>query len=59
MIIAALLLLVLGFAGYWILEYADPHRAVAPWQMAGWFVLGGALIIIIGVVLFLRRGSGR
>lgn len=58
LVIAALLLLVLGFAGYWIMQYADPHRVISPWVTAGWFLLAGVLIITAGVLLFLRRSRG-
>lgn len=58
LVIAALLLLVLGFAGYWIVEYADPGRAGAPWVLVQWFGLGAVVIIVVGLLVFMRRGSG-
>jgi hypothetical protein len=58
LVIAALLLLVLGFAGYWIIEYANPRNPDAPWELVPWFLAGGALIVTVGIIVFLRRGSG-
>jgi hypothetical protein len=58
MVIAALLLLVLGFAGYWIVEYADASRGGAPWVLVKWFGAGAVLIIVVGLLVFMRRGSG-
>lgn len=58
LVIAALLLLVLGFAGYWIVEYADAGRAGAPWVLVKWFGVVAVVIIIVGFLVFMRRGSG-
>ena len=52
--IAALLLLVLAFAGYWIMEYADPSNPDEPWALVPWFLAGGGVIIAVGIVVFLR-----
>ena len=55
LIIAALLLLVLGFAGYWIADYAGSSGK--PWEAVPWFLAAGAAIVVAGLVLYLRRGS--
>ncbi len=51
LIIAALLLLVLGFAGMWIIAYAAPDRN--PWALVPWFTGAAGIIIVIGVALIL------
>jgi uncharacterized membrane protein YidH (DUF202 family) len=58
LVIAALLLLVLAFAGYWITEYADPRQAGAPWALVSWFLAGATLIIVVALVVYLVRTSG-
>jgi hypothetical protein len=58
LVIAALLLLVLGFAGYWIVEYADPNRTGRPWVLAEWFGIAALVIVVVGLLVFMRRGSG-
>ncbi len=60
LIIAALLLLTLGFSGYWIAEYA--RLGDEPWTVAIWFAIGAALIIVVGVTAYVlgwghERGS--
>jgi hypothetical protein len=54
LIIAALLLLVLGFAGMWITAYAAPDRN--PWALVPWFTGAAGVIIVIGVGLILFDG---
>ncbi len=55
LIIAALLLLVLGFAGYWIADYAASSGK--PWDAVPWFLAAGAAIVVVGIVVYLRRGG--
>jgi len=55
LIIAALLVLALGFAGYWIILYAQtggPPNTLLPWF--GWSAVG---IVIVGLALMLLRGK--
>jgi hypothetical protein len=54
LIIAALLLLVLGFAGTWIIAYAAPDQN--PWALVPWFTGAAGIIIVIGVGLILFGG---
>ncbi len=54
LMIAALLLLALGFAGYWIMEYA--HVGSAPWALARWFGILAMVIVVVGLVLYWRTG---
>jgi hypothetical protein len=54
LIIAALLLLVLGFAGVWIITYVKPDTN--PWSILPWFVGAAAVIIVVGVGLILAAG---
>jgi hypothetical protein len=59
LVIAALLLLVLGFAGYWIVQFANPDLVVAPWDLIKWFLVGGAVIIVLGFLFFVGRTTSR
>jgi hypothetical protein len=57
LIIAALLVLALMFAGYWIIQYAQtggPPNAIVPW-----FGIGAAVIVVVGLAALLLRGSRR
>lgn len=57
LIIAALLILALAFAGYWILQYAQtggPPNAIVPW-----FGVGAAVIVVAGLAAMLLRGGRR
>jgi hypothetical protein len=57
LLIAALLLLVLGFAGSWIIAYAAPDRN--PWALVPWFTGAAGIIIVVGLGLILfgeRKG---
>jgi hypothetical protein len=56
MVVAALLLLVLGFAGYWIVTYLDSGGA--PWRAVPWFVAAAAVIIVVGFVTGWLRAGG-
>ena len=55
MIIAALLLLAISFAGEWILNYVHPE--VNPWRILPWFGIAAAVIVILGIAsnVFLGR----
>jgi len=54
LIIAALLLLALGFSGYWIVTYVQ--TGTPPWNIAYMFFLGGIAIVVLGLVAVFRRG---
>lgn len=56
--IAALLLLALGFAGYWIVNYLKTGGA--PWSALPYFGTAAAIIVVIGFVagFFEERSSG-
>lgn len=51
LLIGALLLLVLGFAGTWIMAYAAPDQN--PWALVPWFTGAAGVIIVIGLGLIL------
>ncbi len=54
LIISALLILALMFAGYWIMAYAQtggPPSGILPW-----FGVIAALIVVVGLAILLRRG---
>ena len=54
LIISALLILAIVFAGYWIMEYAStggPPSGILPW-----FGTIAALIVVVGLAILLRRG---
>ncbi|MEX5213334.1 MAG: hypothetical protein AB7G48_19235 [Nitrospiraceae bacterium] len=55
MVIAALLILALVFAGHWIVSYVTNGN---PWTAVPWFGLGAAVIVLLGLLTFLRRTSG-
>ena len=58
LIIAALLILAIIFAGYWIIDYAQtggPPSGIVPW-----FAICAAAIVVVGLaVMLLRGGSSR
>lgn len=56
LVIAALLLMVLGFTGYWITSYSDAATAGRPWVLVRWFTAGGAVILVVAFLLYMRRG---
>lgn len=56
LIMSALLLLALAFAGYWIAYYARIGHA--PWQLLPWFGAAAITIIVVGVIVFFVRGGG-
>ena len=57
LIIAALLILALGFAGYWIIQYAQTGGP--PSGLLPWFGGGAVAIIVVGVVVMLLRGGSK
>ena len=60
LVIAALLLLAISFAGSWILAYVRP--GTNPWSILPWFGVAAAIIVILGIVtdvLPRRRRNGR
>jgi len=57
LIISALLLLTLAFAGYWIIAYS--RTGGAPWASAYWFAAAGGVIVFVGLVIGLSRGRSR
>ncbi len=54
LLIAALLLLVLGFAGSWIIAYVQPDRN--PWALVPWFTGAAGVIVVVGMILIVIRG---
>ena len=57
LVIAAVLILALGFAGYWIILYVE--QGSAPWGLARWFAIGVGLILALGLLFYWRRGSSK
>lgn len=53
LIIASLLILAIGFAGYWIMEYASTGGP--PWGLARMFGIAAAAIVVAGLFLYWRR----
>ncbi len=53
LIITALLLLALGFAGYWIYAYAG--EGMHPWYAFRWFGAAAAVIVVVAWMVHLRR----
>jgi hypothetical protein len=58
LVIAALLLLALGFAGNWIISYLRGNGP--PWDSLVWFGLAAAAIVVVGFLAGMLPGqSGR
>ncbi|HZR84445.1 MAG TPA: hypothetical protein VFD92_25325 [Candidatus Binatia bacterium] len=59
LIVAALLLLAIAFAGSWIIAYVTP--GVNPWSLLPWFGAAALAILVAGLVrgLIARRRGGR
>ena len=53
LLIAALLLLGLAFTGSWIVAYVQPGGN--PWDIAPWFLLAAALIVVVGLIIIIER----
>ncbi len=54
LIIAALLILAIVFAGYWISAYAGASGR--PWGVLPWFGAAAVAIVAVGALAYLRRG---
>jgi hypothetical protein len=57
LIIAALLVLALGFAGYWIILYAQ--TGAPPSGLVPWFEWGAVAIVVVGLAVLLLRGRAK
>jgi hypothetical protein len=55
LIVAALIVLGLVFAGHWIVTYVKNSN---PWALAPWYGVVATLIIVFGLFTNLRRGGG-
>jgi hypothetical protein len=56
LIIAALIVLGIVFAGHWIISYVKTNN---PWAIIPWYGVAAALIIVFGIVFGnLRRRGG-
>jgi len=55
LVVAALIALVIVFAGHWIVSTVQNSN---PWAILPWYGGAAALIIIIGLFTNLRRGGG-
>jgi hypothetical protein len=53
LIIAALLILALAFAGSWIVAYVQPGGD--PWRLLPWFGSAAAVILVVGLIVVLVR----
>jgi Flp pilus assembly protein protease CpaA len=56
LVIAALLVLALVFAGEWIITYVQPGGN--PTALFPWFLGAAAAILALGFIIYLRRGRG-
>jgi len=57
LLIAALLLLLLAFAGSWIIAYVQPGQN--PWELVPWFLGAAGVIVVVGLLAVIiggRRG---
>jgi hypothetical protein len=54
LVIAALLLLVLGFAGVWIVSYVEPDTN--PWAIIPYFLAAAGAIVVVGLTMIVLRG---
>jgi hypothetical protein len=55
LIVAALIVLGIVFAGHWIVSYV---KTTNPWAIIPWYGVAAALIIVFGIVFGnLRRGG--
>ena len=55
LVVAALIVLGLLFAGHWIVSYV---QGTNPWAILPWYGLTAAIIIIFGILMISRRGGG-
>lgn len=56
MVIAALLILALLFAGEWIITYVQPGGR--PAGLFPWFLAAAGAILVVSFVVYLLRGRG-
>jgi len=54
LLIAALLLLMLAFAGSWIIAYVQPDQN--PWDLLPWFLGAAGAIVVIGMLVIIIGG---
>jgi hypothetical protein len=54
LIVAALIVLAIVFAGHWIVSYVQNGN---PWALTPWYGGAAALIIVFGLFTSLRRGG--
>jgi len=57
LVIAALLVLALVFAGSWVVAYVTPGRD--PKALIPRFVAAAAVLVALAIFLYVRRGRGR
>ena len=57
LIVAALIVLALVFAGHWIVSYVEEDTN--PWALAPWYGIAAVLIVAFGFYRNLGRGGGR
>jgi hypothetical protein len=53
LLIAALLVLAIGFAGYWIWLYASTGSP--PWNLARMFGIAALVVTLVGILRYIRR----
>lgn len=53
LVVSALLVLSIAFAGYWIYEYAQTGSP--PWSLTGWFAGAAAVISVGGIAWYILR----
>lgn len=53
LVVAALLILSLGFAGYWIIAYL--RYGGAEWSSVLWFTIACGVIVVVGIVAGIVR----
>jgi hypothetical protein len=54
LVIAALLILGLLFAGQWIISYVTPGGN--PYGLMPWFAIAGAAIVVVGLIIYMLPG---
>ncbi|MEW6268880.1 MAG: hypothetical protein AB1689_06230 [Thermodesulfobacteriota bacterium] len=57
LLIAALLVLALAFAGAWIVAYVQPGGN--PWHIVPWFLLAAGVVIVVGLLAVIYGGHHR
>ena len=56
LIVAALIVLGIVFAGHWIINYVKTSN---PWAIIPWYGVAAVLIVVFGIVFgIVRRGGG-